>query len=376
MLTTGAVLQHTKVSGTSYRGDCVGMANLFVTAFKDTTRQFPIGLHDVWEPIGFVTLADALSWLHGGLFRDAINFKTDQSTGTIAMTFSTFQVLAMCSQKREGADLREFFLACRHAFCDIASCYSVTEKLLAMHHMSGCLYVAVIQESPERICKFGQTHDVQRRYLEHQRTFTTPYCFELLHVVGADDPRKAEEIFRCLPEVKDHSTRVTIGENTFREVLMMPATFTLERLRWCMESAAIGSGSRDESDAMCLKSLLSQKAFEHVLASSIRLQQAQLEHDYRMAQLELLSLRPLSVSVARILNRPEQDQLQAFLERRCRMQSDVRTLQTDMLQAFRTFCRQEVSAEEFARQMALKGFLRKKDNNQPRRFYYEGVCLQ
>lgn len=317
-----------------------------------------------------------MGWLQGGLFMDAIDFKIQRDTGTIAMTYATLQVMAMCSQKQEGADLRDFFLTCRHAYCNIASCDSVAEKLLAMHHESGCLYVAVIQEAPERICKFGQTHDVQRRYLEHHRTFTAPYCFELLHVVGADDPRKAEEIFCRLPEVKDRLTRVTIGENTFREVFVMPATFTLEHLQWCMESAASGSGSREASDVMCLKRVLSQKSCEQALAASMRMRQEQMAHEYRMAQLELVSMKPLSASIARSLNRPEQDYLQAFLEKHCRMQSDVRTFQTDMLMAFCTFCRQEVSAEELARQMELKGFVRMKDNHVSRRLYYQGVCLQ
>jgi hypothetical protein len=72
-----------------------------------------------------------------------------------------------------------------------------------MHHMTRCLYVARIQMSQEPICKLGQTHYICQRKEEHKRTFVTPYCFELLHVVGAADPRRAEEIFRNLRNIKD-----------------------------------------------------------------------------------------------------------------------------------------------------------------------------
>jgi hypothetical protein len=121
----------------------------------------------------------------------------DPVSGAVGLSFSTFQVLARMSTQG-GAELQEFSLACRFAFGDLDACNCPVERLLAMHHMTGCLYVACIQKSPEPICKFGRTHDIRWRNQEHKRTFVAPYCFELLHVVAADDPQKAEEIFRNL----------------------------------------------------------------------------------------------------------------------------------------------------------------------------------
>jgi hypothetical protein len=371
LVTVCDILHHRTVLSTPYRGDRLKFAETFLSAFNDLDDKFPIDLSTVWEALGYPDFEDALNRL-ADIFQKDVNYNVKFVSGAIAMTYSGFQVLATCAQTKRGADLKDFFLACRYAFCDLGPCQSPVEKLLAMHHMTGCLYVAVIQESPERVCKFGQTHDLRRRTLEHKRTFVAPYCFELLHVVAAGDPRKAEEIFRNLPEVKGHATRVSVGDDTLRETFKMPDTFTVDHLQWCMESAAEGSSSRPASDAFSLQKSLSLRASKQVIDDSARIRKLQLDHEFRTAQLEKVVMTPLATWVGRVLNR-ERDDLQTFLDTQCRRREGARTLQADFLATFRRFCNQDVAAEEVARLMGLKGFARRKNNSRPRQFYYPGI---
>jgi hypothetical protein len=92
----------------------------------------------------------------------------------------------------------------------------------------------VIQLQPRRICRFGHEANLKEQKYAHKRTFKPAYFFELLHVVLADDAKKAEDTFRNTPDMKNNYCQ---GPASSRDVLM-PETVTDATVYHHMQKAA------------------------------------------------------------------------------------------------------------------------------------------
>jgi hypothetical protein len=82
---------------------------------------------------------------------------------------------------------------------------------------------------------------------------------------------------------------------------------------------------------------------------------------------------PEAVKAATAQFLAEADKLQLFLNEHCNRNPEAQTMQCELVVAFQIFCDERVSGEDLARRMAIKGYTRKKDNGQPRQFYYPGI---
>jgi phage/plasmid-associated DNA primase len=80
---------------------------------------------------------------------------------------------------------------------------------------------------------------------------------------------------------------------------------------------------------------------------------------------------PVKLATAEFL--AEADKLPVFLNVHCIMEPAAQTTQYELIVAFQQFSNERVSAEDLARRMAAKGFTRRKNNGQPRQFYYPGL---
>lgn len=149
------------------------------------------------------------------------------------LTTHAFEHFAMTAATETGDRVRRFFRAIRDAYIELTQrLRSNTDReqaYILTHDMKKCLYVGVIQQQPQRLCKFGHTADIKSRYRAHKHTFKPPYFFELLHVVEADDAKKAEDIFRKVPDIKDNRCPVKIGGSIQQETFVMPEMLTEER---------------------------------------------------------------------------------------------------------------------------------------------------
>jgi hypothetical protein len=96
LVTACDIVHHTKVVSTPYRGDRLRLAETFVSAFKDTCHEFPVDFSTVWEAFGFPSFEDVLNRL-ADISRRDVNYHVDSVSGVIALTFSSFQVLATCA---------------------------------------------------------------------------------------------------------------------------------------------------------------------------------------------------------------------------------------------------------------------------------------
>ncbi|GAQ93152.1 hypothetical protein KFL_013260010, partial [Klebsormidium nitens] len=136
----------------------------------------------------------------------------------------------MVAQTETGDRVRAFFRAIRDAYVELTQqTQPVTNReqaYLVTYDAKKCLYVGVIQQQPRRICKFGHTANLKERNNAHKRTFKPPYFFELLHVVEVDDAKKAEDIFRNTPDIKNNNYQVKIGNSVQQETFLMPETLT------------------------------------------------------------------------------------------------------------------------------------------------------
>ena len=147
----------------------------------------------------------------------------------------------------------------------------------------------MIQQQPRRICKFGHTANLKERNNAHKRTFKPPYFFELLHVVEVDDAKKAEDIFRNTPDIKNNNYQVKIGNSVQQETFLMPETLTDATVYHHMRKAARQSTSMDivMSDAQSTElEIEREKTKQLKLQTRQEIVKATQDHEYRMALLK------------------------------------------------------------------------------------------
>jgi phage/plasmid-associated DNA primase len=82
---------------------------------------------------------------------------------------------------------------------------------------------------------------------------------------------------------------------------------------------------------------------------------------------------PLAVKVATTEFLAKANRLQVFLNEHCLLDPAAERMQYELLVAVSRFRNERVIAEDLARRTGSKGFARRKNNSQPRQFYYPGI---
>ncbi|GAQ92650.1 hypothetical protein KFL_010840020 [Klebsormidium nitens] len=303
---TTAILAHPRVIAVDVDlNSRAELASVFIKAFDDKGNEFPIDFDDAWRFLGYSTKANGLRKLKGGGFREGLDYRgtkggviqTDEGSyegfapDKYYMTINAFELFAMIAMTETGNKVRQFFRAMRDAYVELTHMLqSGTDReqaYILTYEKKNCTYVAAIQQQP-RLCKFGFTTNIKERYSAHRRTFTTPYFFELRHVVEADDPKKAEEIFKNFPDIKDNVQQLKIGGSIQRETSLMPDTMTEERLYFLMRKACRQSASQDivMSDSHDYLEIEREKTqqmqLQVQLQRDVELEKYRMDHEYRM----------------------------------------------------------------------------------------------
>ena len=322
------VLSHPRVAAVDLDGDRSKLAKVFLKALEDEDNKWPIDFDDAWQFLNYNNKGNGLRKLKTTMFKEGVDYKHEsihedrrgRPYEKYYLTTSAFEHFAMASPTSCGELVREFFRAIRDAYIEILKTtqpvLTKEQAQLLTYDAKKCIYVGVIQEEPIRICKFGQTSNVRERYKEHKRTFTTPYFFQLLHVVEADDCKKAEDFFRAMPDIRANSHPVKVGASIQQETFVMPATLSDTKLHYLMRTAARQATSQDllmadererASHLVAVEKEKTLQAMEKTkqvdLEYKLKLEMYRLDHEYRLqclAQREggPLADEPLNVEVS------------------------------------------------------------------------------
>ncbi|GAQ91920.1 hypothetical protein KFL_008830020 [Klebsormidium nitens] len=145
------------------------------------------------------------------------------------------------------------------------------------------IYLAMVQEEPLRIAKYGRTiRKTTERYAENRRKYTKPFFFHPVIEMEVDDAVKAEKFFSKLPEIVDnkHSIKTTLGMDN--ETFIVPPTLTIQKLHFLMRKAAALSVSKD-----LLMGHVTGEDKEVTLAKlTLETRRLETDHDYRMEVLK------------------------------------------------------------------------------------------
>jgi hypothetical protein len=313
---TNSILAHPRVVATDMEiNNRAELASGFIKAFDDNGNDFPIDFDDAWHFLGYSTKANGLRKFKGGGFKEGFDYRCMKGIVITAnanpsepdenvdlggrpadkyyMTTNAFELFAMIAMTETGDKVRRFFRAMRDAYVKLTQMLqSGTDKeqaYILTYDKKNCIYIGTIQQQP-RLCKFGFTANIKERYSSHKRTFASPYFFELRHVVEADDPKKAEEIFKNYSDIKDNVQQLKIGGSVQRETFLMPDTLTEERLYYLMRKACRQSASpdivmSDTHDSVEIereKTQQLQLQLQLQLQRDVELEKYRMDHEYRM----------------------------------------------------------------------------------------------
>lgn len=143
------------------------------------------------------------------------------------------------------------------------------------------IYVAVVQEEPIRIGKYGRTtRKTEERFVENRRKYTEPYFFHPLIVMEVDDAVKAERVFSKLPDIADNKHAIKTNVGTDNETFVIPPTLTTQKLHFLMRKAAAASISKD----LLMGHFPAED--KDVTLAKLELETLRLNHEYRMEVLK------------------------------------------------------------------------------------------
>jgi hypothetical protein len=311
------VLAHPKVAAVRFEGD-QPLAAVFVKAFRDEGNDYPVDFNDAWVFCGYSTKSNGLRKLKG-VFKQVVDYKcvkggviqTDEGSyegfapDKYYLTERAFETFAMVALTETGDKVREFFRAIRDAYVELSqrlqSGNEQEQAVLLTYDKKNCIYLATIQQHPQRLCKYGFTANIKERVNLHKRTFAPPYFFELRHVVEADDPREAEDFFRNFPDIKNNIQQLKIGDSVQREILEKPETLTKERLYHLMRKASRQATSVDvmmsdvHDNTLDIEKEKTKQLELRVEQERIKAKTAKWDHQYRMEQLKRVNQGTLPV---------------------------------------------------------------------------------
>jgi hypothetical protein len=327
---TALILAHPRVLANTFDPTKrESLASIFIKAFDDKGQKYPIDFDEAWEFCGYSTKGNGsrklkeqfqldVDYIHkkGQPFITGEKRSAERRSMPDKYYLSTnaFENFAMCAPGERGKAVRGFFIAIKDAYIECTRSkdpIGPKEKaMLLLHENKKCLYVGAVQQQPTKLFKFGRTTNLGRRYKEHKATFKEPLFFELLHVVEAEDDRKAEELFRNMGDIKDNITPLRIGDITHTEIFVAPATLNNDKIMHNMRKAARLATSPDllmadgcdreilaeqqktkQQEAMAKAAEAEERRQAHRLEEvriieQAKLEKAKLDHAYRMEQLK------------------------------------------------------------------------------------------
>jgi phage anti-repressor protein len=210
------------------------------------------------------------------------------------LSIGGFEHLCMAAGGERGKLIRNYLLAIKNEYNGVLAATNREQAILTAYDGKGVLYVGVIQAEKPKMCKFGYTDDIKDRYREHKRTYVAPYSFDLTWVIEADNPRKAEGMFKAIDDIKANMTPIRIGTKTKTEIFTMSDGFSNEKLCHYMRRAAALAAS-DDLLIMCPvdREVLLEREITRRLEIEMDTVRLQLDHEYRMARLKRKSCEPL-----------------------------------------------------------------------------------
>lgn len=81
------VLAHPKVTGVRFEGD-QNLATVFIKAFDDHGRQFPISFDEVWRFVGYGNKANGVKRLKHGGFKEEVDYIVTKERGHVVSQVS------------------------------------------------------------------------------------------------------------------------------------------------------------------------------------------------------------------------------------------------------------------------------------------------
>jgi hypothetical protein len=333
---TAAVFAHPGVVATGL--DLHGRADLatvFIKAFDTRGKKYLIDFDDVWDFCGYSTKSNGLRKLKGRVFKEGVDYEClkgrvliqidqnppepdenlDQggrSADKYYLTERAFETFAMVALTEIGERVRDFLQAIRDAYVELMQrLQSGTDReqaYILTYDKKNCLYLAAILQQPQHLCKYIFTANIKERINTHKRTFAPPYFFELIHIVEANDLRKAEEIFQNFPDVKNNIQQLKIGDSVQREIFQMHETLTKKRLYHLMRKVRRQATSMDviksdvhdktldiEKEKMKQLELRVEQERIKVEQEKIKAKTAEWDHQYRMERLKRVNQGTLPV---------------------------------------------------------------------------------
>lgn len=152
------------------------------------------------------------------------------------------------------------------------------------------IYVAIVQEEPVKIGKYGRTaRKTEERFVENRRKYTDPYFFHPLLVMEVDDAVKAEKVFSKLPEIAENKHPIKTNTGMDNETFVIPPTLTTQKLHFLMRKAAAAAMSKDllmghipaeDKEVTIAKLNLETQRLE------VENRRLETDHEYRMERLK------------------------------------------------------------------------------------------
>lgn len=278
---------------------------VFVKAFEDRGREFPIDFDDayVWLQYGrrdnAIRALKARYTLHTDYrLVDAPNLLPREGVAQKGpapdkyyLTTDAFERFAMEARTEVGDLVRAFFRAIRDAYVELTAAPQPLackeDALVTTFHQKNVIYIGEVQAKGPRVrrlCKFGQTADIAKRCQAHKETFQDPLHFELLHVTEVEDRQRAEGAFKDLSQIRPKIQRVNLPGIGKKELLIVPEGLTANKLELLLRKAArlAIQESVDSSTELLLEREKTEQA-------RIALERAKMDHEWRMLTLTCAS---------------------------------------------------------------------------------------
>jgi hypothetical protein len=258
---------------------------LFIGSFYcylnyDKNMDFVVNLDDIWKWLGFTQKVSAIRVLEKNFNLD-IDYKklafpnckavleiSDKQNGgqnkqTILLTIKCFKSLCLKAQTKKASEIHEYYMKLEETLHEIVEeetnelkiqleqkdniilekeitiINTKKEKQKAVEQAiivqfplnTECIYFGTIDnvnESNEKLIKFGHTNDLSTRILDHRKKYIN---FNLVNAFRVQNKVEIENLIKSYPKIKRQIRTIEVNGKNKTEIIAYDATnFTIEKL--------------------------------------------------------------------------------------------------------------------------------------------------